>query len=192
MSHEAKHINQSDKIIQAVRQWLESVVIGLNLCPFARRELEQESIRFALTDSVSEEALLHVLITELELLNNDESIETTLIIHPQTLQDFDAYNQFLQLADELLVDLDLDGIYQIASFHPHYQFDGTTADAAENYSNRSPYPLLHLLRETSVERAVASHADIDSIPQRNIEHLNQLGKQKLQALLQACRPELER
>ena len=126
------------------------------------------------------------LETEIELLGNDESIETTLLIHPEVLQDFFDYNQFLELADELLVLMELDGVYQVASFHPDYQFAGTAADDVENYTNRSPYPLLHILREESLARSIAAYPDIEEIPVRNIEQMKNLGREKLQALIQSC------
>ena len=171
-----------DKITAAVRDWLESVVIGLNLCPFARRELIHDRVRFSISDATSEVQLLQALEAELEHLAEDAAIETTLLIHPDVLQDFADYNQFLELADGLLVQMQLDGVFQIASFHPDYQFAGTDADAAENYTNRSPYPILHLLREDSLSRAIENTADIDQIPLRNIRKMNQLGIEKLRLL----------
>jgi hypothetical protein len=161
-------------------------VVGLNLCPFAKRELVNDRVRFAVTDSTTEEQLLAALQAELELLNNDANIETTLLIHAYVLQDFYDYNQFLNVADELLLQMNLDGVYQVASFHPHYQFGGTAPDDAENYTNRSPYPMLHLIREESLERAIAGYPDVDQVPERNIALMNRLGQEKLQALLQAC------
>ena len=131
---------------QATRDWLEQVVIGLNLCPFAHREFANDRVRFAITDATTELQLLQSLESELQLLFGDPSIETTLLIHPQALGDFADYNQFLDLADGLLVQMNLEGIFQIASFHPDYQFDGTSPGDAENYTNRSPYPTLHILR----------------------------------------------
>ena len=177
---------EDDKIIASVRQWVESLVVGLNLCPFAKRELVKSRVRFAVTKAINEEQLLMVLQAELELLNSDSSIETTLLIHTEVLQDFYDYNQFLGYADRLLVQMDLEGICQIASFHPDYQFGGTEPDDAENYTNRSPYPLLHLIREASLTRVIADYPVADQIPARNVELMNSLGEDKLQALLQAC------
>lgn len=179
-------MEEDDKVIGAVRQWVDTVVVDLNLCPFAKRELLKNRVRFAATESTTEERLLTALEAELELLNDDSSIETTLLIHPQVLQDFDDYNQFLNFADGLLTQMKLEGVYQIASFHPHYQFGGTEPDDVENYTNRSPYPMLHLIREESLERAIADFPDVEQIPARNIELMNSLGKDKLQALMQAC------
>ena len=176
----------NNEIIASVQHWVKSFVVELNLCPFAKRELMNNRIRFALTTAQSEKELLIALQTEFELLNHDTSIETTLLIHAEVLQDFDSYNQFLNVADQLLRTMNLEGVYQIASFHPHYQFDGTSRDDAENYTNRSPHPLLHLLREESLTQAIANTADIEQVPIRNIEQMNRLGKDRLQALLQTC------
>ena len=176
----------NEKIIKPVRHWVESVVVGLNLCPFAKRELVRNRVRFSVTEAVTEEQLLEALQTELELLNNDETIETTLLIHPDVLQDFYDYNQFLDYVDDLLDQLELDGIYQVASFHPDYQFGGTEPDDVENYTNKSPYPMLHLIRESSLEQAIATYPDSDKIPERNIALLETMGREKMKALLQAC------
>ena len=173
-------------IIRAVKSWVETLVVGLNLCPFARRELSANRVRFSVTDSATEEQLLAELHVELELLNSDDSIETTLLIHPDVLQDFYDYNQFLDYVDGLLQQMGLEGVYQVASFHPDYQFGGTEADDAENYTNRSPYPILQLIREASLAQAVANYADSDEIPERNIALANSLGRDKMQALLDAC------
>jgi len=175
-----------EKTIGPVRHWVETVVVGLNLCPFARRELVNGRVRFSVSEAETEEQLLADLQAELELLNNDEAVETTLLIHPGVLQDFFEYNQFLNYVDRLLMQMELEGVYQVASFHPDYQFSGTRPDDVENYTNRSPYPMLHLIREDSLERAIASYPDPDRIPERNIELLESLGRDKMQALLQAC------
>jgi hypothetical protein len=173
-----------DAVAAVVRQWLESLVIKLNLCPFAGRELLNDRVRFAVTSATSEDELLNALQTELELLGTDTSIETTLLIHPQVLGDFAAYNQFLDAADGLLKYLELEGIYQVASFHPDYQFGGTEPDDVENFTNRSPYPLLHLLREESLERAIAEFPDAEKIPERNITLMKSMGEEQLRRLWQ--------
>ncbi len=175
-----------EQIVRCVQQWVETVVVDLNLCPFAKRELVKGRVCFAVCDAATEEALLSALQNELELLGNDSAIETTLLIHPQVLLEFFSYNQFLDYADQLLVAMKLDGIYQIASFHPDYQFQGAGPDDAENYSNRSPFPMLHLLREDSLEKVIAEYADVDDIPARNIALMNDMGRERLSSLLQAC------
>lgn len=174
------------RIIDSVRQWLETVVIGLKLCPFAKDELLNQRIRFTISAASTEEDLLIDLQAELDLLGRDEAIETTLLIHPQVLGDFYDYNQFLNVVDGLLMETGLEGIFQIASFHPDYQFGGTRPDDAENYTNKSPYAILHLLREASLEKAIASYPDAGNIPERNIGLMESMGQDKLEALLGSC------
>ncbi len=161
-------------VIDATRKWLSDFVIEHNLCPFARRELANETIRFVESDASDIERLLGQLHQELMLLEQDATVETTLLIHPNVLSDFQDYLDFLDIANGLLIELDLEGIFQVASFHPDYQFADTKFSDPENLTNRSPYPMLHLLREASVEKAVASHPDPESIPERNIALMKQL------------------
>ena len=163
--------------IAATRQWLERAVIGLNLCPFAKAVHVKQQVRFVLSDASTPEALLEQLAEELLLLRDTpaDEIDTTLIVHPDVLQDFLDYNDFLDNADAAVEALDLGGILQVASFHPDYQFAGTAPQDISNYTNRAPYPTLHLLREDSVSRAVAAFPEADSIVDRNIETLDRLG-----------------
>ncbi|MCM0612842.1 DUF1415 domain-containing protein [Marinobacter sediminum] len=174
------------EIINATRKWVEDVVVGYNLCPFAKKELVRNRVRFVVSEAETEDELLQALHSELQRLQYEPDIETTLLIHPDVLKDFAPYNEFLDAADGLLAYLDMDGIYQIASFHPDYQFEGTEPGSAENYTNRSPYPMLHLLREASLEAAIESYPDVDSIPQRNIELMDELGAQKMRNILLSC------
>ena len=159
------------------RRWLEKAVIGLNLCPFAKAVYVKQQVRFVLSDATTPEALLEELAEELVLLRDTpaERIDTTLIVHPDVLGDFLDYNDFLDNADAAVEALDLQGILQVASFHPQYQFAGTAPDDVSNYTNRAPYPMLHLLREDSVERAVAAFPDPGVIVERNIATLDELG-----------------
>ena len=175
-----------ESVLESVRQWVETVVVGLNLCPFAKRELVDDRVRFVATEATTWMDLLAALQAELKTLDTTPAIETTLLVHPGVLQDFEEYNQFLDAADALLVQMELEGIFQIASFHPDYLFAGTNPEDAENYTNRSPYPLLHLLREASLEQAITDHPDVNEIPLRNIELMQQMGAARLKALLQAC------
>jgi len=163
--------------IAETRTWLEQIVIGLNLCPFAKAVYVKDQVRFVLSDATTVEALVEELAEELVLLRDTpaEQIDTTLIVHPDVLTDFLDYNDFLDNADAAIEALDLQGILQVASFHPQYQFEGVAPDDVSNYTNRAPYPTLHLLREDSVERAVAAFPDPDVIVQRNIETLDTLG-----------------
>ena len=172
--------------LDITRRWVENVVVELNLCPFARRELIGGKVRFSETGAIDIESLLQALVEELEYLNLHPEIETTLLIHPKVLTEFSDYNPFLDLADALLCDMQLQGVYQIASFHPGYRFAGTRKEDAENYSNRSPFPMLHLIREASLERAIAGYPDPQNIPERNIALLNKLGRNTLQAALENC------
>ena len=164
-------------VIAGTRGWLESAVIGLNLCPFAKLPYRQNRVRLVVSDARDEEQLLQDLADELAALNAAEpaECETTVLIHPQVLTDFLDYNDFLDAADALLEALALDGALQIASFHPDYQFADSAADDITNCSNRAPYPCLHLLREASVEQAVASVGDTDAIFERNMATLRDLG-----------------
>ena len=174
------------QIVATVEQWLHTFIVGLGLCPFARTPLASGTVRFNVSRAVIEENLLHDLAIELQHLDTAPEIETTLLIVPDVLQDFGDYNQFLELAERLVSELGYEGIYQIASFHPDYQFAGTAPEDAENYSNRSTYPLLHLLREESVTEATASHTNPEAIPERNIELLAKLGQTRLEQMLRDC------
>lgn len=176
----------NDSIIAAVRQWVEQLVIGYNLCPFAKRELVRDRVRFFVSQAQDEEQLLVDLENELTLLGEEEGIETTLLITPQVLQDFFDFNQFLGRADQRVAQLKFKGVFQIANFHPDYQFFGTEPDDAENYTNKSPYPVLHLLREVSLDQAIENYPDAESIPDRNIEQLEQMGSDQLRRLLEDC------
>ena len=163
--------------IDATRRWVERAVIGLNLCPFAKAVYVKQQVRFVLSDASTPEALLEQLAEELLLLRDTpaDEVDTTLLVHPDVLQDFLEYNDFLDNADAAVEALDLGGILQVASFHPDYQFAGTAPQDISNYTNRAPYPTLHLLREDSVSRAVAAFPEADSIVDRNIETLDRLG-----------------
>lgn len=181
--------SESESVTRATVNWVERVVVALNLCPFAKVPLANGAVRYCVAQAAGVEALLQMLIDELRYLDEHPDTETTLLIHPYVLSDFHDYNVFLALADDLLVELDREGVYQVASFHPGYQFAGTSAEDAENYSNRSPYPMLHLLREDSVEEAVEAHPDSHRIPERNVELLSGLGSAALAELLSACSAE---
>ncbi len=169
-------INATDPIADT-RRWLERAVIGLNLCPFAKAVVAKGQVRIVLCEAVTTEALLDVLGDELLSLRDTPAdlVDTTMIVHPHVLADFIDYNDFLDTADALVEELDLDGVLQVASFHPRYQFADSAPDDIENYTNRSPWPTLHLLREDSVSRAVDAFPDPDAIIDRNIATLQDLG-----------------
>jgi hypothetical protein len=163
--------------IADTRRWIERAVIGLNLCPFAKAVVARGQVRYVLSEADTPQALLEVLGDELVHLRDTpaDALDTTLIVHPHVLADFADYNDFLDSADALVVELGLDGVLQVASFHPQYRFAGSAPDDVENFTNRSPQPTLHLLRENSVSRAVAAYPDPDVIVERNIASLRQLG-----------------
>jgi hypothetical protein len=172
--------------IADTRRWLERAVIGLNLCPFAKAVYVKQQVRFVLSEARDPQALLGQLRDELEWLHHadPQQTDTTLIVHPHALTDFLDYNDFLDAADGLVAELGLEGELQVASFHPDYRFAGTGHDDIGNCTNRSPWPTLHLLREASVERAVAAFPDPDAIVERNIATLEQLGHEGWQRLMQ--------
>jgi hypothetical protein len=166
-----------DDVIAATRVWVERAVIGLNLCPFAKAVYVKNQIRYTVSEARTPEALLDDLLRELRSLSHAsaEDVDTTLLIHPHVLNDFLDYNDFLQVADAAVEELDLAGVLQVASFHPRYQFAGTAADDITNYTNRSPYPTLHLLREASVDQAVEAFPDAEEIYEKNVETMRRLG-----------------
>jgi len=173
-------------IVTATRHWVETVVVDLNLCPFAKRELVRDRIRFTVSTATDEEQLIQDLEKELRWLQDNPAVETTLLVHPEVLTDFEDYNQFLDLVEVLISQMRLSGELQVASFHPDYQFHGTEPDDVENTTNRSPYPMLHLIREASIGAAIANYPDPEGIPERNIETVERLGREHMKALLQAC------
>jgi len=174
----------SEKLIADTTRWLERAVIGLNLCPFAKAVHVKGQIRYVVSAATTPEALADDLQRELEFLAEASAalVDTTLLIHPQVLTDFLDFNDFLQVADGIVEELELDGILQVASFHPQFQFEGTEPDDITNYTNRAPYPTLHLLREDSVERAVAAFPDELAIAETNIGTLEKLGIEGWKAL----------
>jgi hypothetical protein len=170
--------------IAATRAWIDTTVIGLNLCPFAKRVVDASLVRYTVSSALVVEPLLDDLLREARLLTNTpaETLDTTLLIHPHVLGDFLDYNDFLAVADAALDALGLRGTLQLASFHPGYRFAGTAADDVTNFTNRSPYPMLHLLRESSVSRAVASVMDARHIYERNRSTMRRLGPSGVAAL----------
>jgi len=167
----------SSVYIEDTRRWLERAVIGLNLCPFAKAVHVKQQIHYALSHAQGVNELRDELVTQLrELVNlNADVRETTLLIVPTVLRDFLDFNDFLAQAEEALKALDLEGVIQIASFHPNYQFAGTRADDITNFTNRSPYPTLHLIREASIDRAVDAFPDPEAIFETNMQTLENLG-----------------
>jgi hypothetical protein len=167
-----------DEVIAATRTWLERAVIGLGLCPFAKAVHVKGQIRYVVSRARNSDVLLEHLERELDALAAapPDEVDTTLLIHPDVLEDFLDYNDFLELADRVVEELGYAGVLQVASFHPRYQFEGTDADDITNYTNRSPYPILHILREASVDQAVAAFPEAEKIFEKNIETMQRLGK----------------
>jgi hypothetical protein len=166
-----------ETIIAATQLWLEKAVIGLNLCPFAKAVHVKKQIRYVVSAATAPESLLEELLNELRTLQDadPEKIDTTLLIHPYVLTDFLDFNDFLDTVDLAVAEPEFNDEFQVASLHPQYQFAGTAPDDIENYTNRSPYPTLHLLREASVDRAVDAFPDGDKIVDNNIETMKKLG-----------------
>lgn len=169
--------SHQDAVIAATRHWLARAVIGLNLCPFAKSVYVKEQVRYVVCDAKEAADVLDVLERELKLLAETDpaQVDTTLLIVPEALADFLEFNDLLYFAGRLLGSLRLEGMLQIASFHPQYQFEGTEPDDIENYTNRAPYPILHLLREDSIARAAAAFPDAADIYERNMETMRRLG-----------------
>lgn len=173
------------RFVSQTRRWISSVVIGLNLCPFAQRVLKEDKIRYVVTETKIAEELLQILSSELEVLASTpiDSVETTLLIHPFVLDNFLDYVDFLVVAEKKIEGLGLRGIIQIASFHPEYQFAKTDPESEENYTNRSPYQMLHLLREDSISRYASDPNHLLEIPERNKRTLRAMGREKIRAIL---------
>lgn len=173
--------------IEQTQAWLNQVIIHYNICPFARAVVENNTLLFHVDEAITIEENLATLIAQMEHLDqHDDEIETTLLIYPQQFVDFEDFLDYVALADELLFIQGYEGIYQLASFHPDYRFANADENDAANYTNRSPYPMLHLIRERSIDAALQYYPRPEKIPERNIELLRELGLVKMQALLSAC------
>mgnify|MGYP003345925565 FL=1 len=175
---------QERTVIEDTQKWLLDAVVGLNLCPFAKAVIVKNRVRYRVCPSAQPEDVLAMLRDELQHLAaaDPDTLDTTLLIAPRALPDFLDFNDFLAECDRVLTDLELDGVLQVADFHPRYQFGGTDVDDIENFTNRAPYPTLHLLREASIDQAVQAYPDASLIFERNIEVLKKLGHAGWQAL----------
>ncbi len=174
----------AETVIDQTQAWIAEVVIGLNLCPFARRVFDGALIRYTVTDATNEEQLREALALELRALAEvpSEQVETAFLIHPHALADFLDYNDFVADANDLIAEMGLEGVIQIATFHPRYQFAGTKPEDVENYTNRSPFPMLHLLREASISAVNHDPAKLHEIPRRNVETLRKMGLAQVRLL----------
>lgn len=175
-----------ETVIDETRNWIRSVVIGLNLCPFAARSVDKNRVRYVVSAAQTLEACLTALMQEVQRLDDDDSIDTTLLILPEAFPDFEEFLELTELADELLAENEYEGIYQVASFHPDYHFEDAPEDDPADFTNRSIYPMLHLLREEQVEQAIDSHPDPEGIPERNVQFTREKGLEYMKKLRDAC------
>lgn len=176
----------NEQLIANTKKWIQEVVIGCNFCPFAAKEVKNGTVRYVLAEQNTTKTLLPFLSSECELLDNDSSIETTIVILPTGFEKFSGYLKLVERAENLLEENGHAGIYQVASFHPLYCFAGTAENDAANFTNRSPYPMLHLLREDSIEKAIARYPNAEGIPDRNIEFARKKGSTYMQMLRDSC------
>lgn len=173
-------------LINHTKKWLSSVVIAHKLCPFAKREYETDRIHYDVIHAPDFESQLTQILAQCAALDKNPSRETTLLIFPTSLSDFEDYLDVLETANACLKDQGYEGIYQLASFHPNYRFEGTQDNDPSNYTNRSPYPMLHILREASLETALSNYPNPENIPKRNVKLTQDLGLKTLRAWLAAC------
>lgn len=176
-------MHPDSSITEHTLHWVRDFVVGYNLCPFAKMPLNKGSIKIAVCDDKKQSVALEALMSEIHFLDEHPATETTLLVFSAGFKDFFAYLDLVDLAEQLLQELDYEGIYQIATFHPDYYFIDTEPDDITNYTNRSPYPMLHLLRESSLEHAIAAYGDTDQIPERNQETLRALSLEQIKKIL---------
>lgn len=172
-----------EQVTTQTAKWVNDFIIDLNVCPFAKREMERESVRFVVLRSKKTQVALEELMSEVHWLDGHPETETTILVFPTLFTDFYRYLDFVDLAENLMLEQEYDGVYQLATFHPDYCFSGTEPEDVSNYTNRSPYPMLHLLREASVEKAIEFYGDTDEIPERNIDVMEEMGREKLEKIL---------
>ena len=173
-------------IIEQTKEWVNSVIVAHNYCPFAKREVDKGNVRYQVVHETEFNNLLNAVLQECVWLDQNADTETTLAIFPSNLSEFNLFLDCLTLAEELLISEGYEGVYQIASFHPNYCFQGAEENDPANYTNRSPYPMFHLIRESSVQVAIENHPDPESIPERNIEYAREQGLDKMKASLEKC------
>lgn len=179
-------MSPSERAITETKNWIINVVVGCNFCPFAAREVKLDTIHYQVNESTDIAEILQSLLDECKRLDDHPDIETTLIILTQSFDDFDEYLELVDLADQLIETEGYEGIYQVASFHPDYVFMDSTNRDPSNFTNRSIYPMLHILREESIERALATFPDPDSITQKNIASAHKKGNIGMIALRNTC------
>ncbi|MEO7524168.1 MAG: DUF1415 domain-containing protein [Ferruginibacter sp.] len=170
-------------IIEQTKNWINTVVVGCGFCPFAAKEMKRGSVHYVVLQNATKSSALEAVVRSMQLLDTKENIETSLLIIPEGFSSFNAYLELTDMAETLLAKEKYEGIYQVASFHPQYLFAGSKADDAANYTNRSPYPMLHFLREESVSKAIDSYPNINEVPYRNIRFANEKGIDYMKNLL---------
>ncbi len=178
--------NDSNNIIKHTRNWVSQVIVKYNICPFARKEVENNSIGYKLVEHSQIDKALEEFLLECAHLSEQPEIETSLVIFPQGFDTFERYLDLLDFANELIIEQGYEGVFQLASFHPDYCFEGESHDDAANYTNRSPYPTIHIIREASIEAALANYPHPETIPQRNIDFTRKKGAEFFQHLLTQC------
>ncbi|KTC72421.1 hypothetical protein Lbir_1196 [Legionella birminghamensis] len=171
-------------IVNKTKQWIENFIIRFNLCPFAKKEMRKKSVRFQVAEVSNMEEALQALLDELVYLESNPAIETSFLIYPQHFEDFFYYLELVERGDSLIQKVNLEGVFQIASFHPDYYFANTPSDDVCNYTNRSPYPMLHLLREANLEKAIERYGDTESIPENNMRLLRTLGLEAVKKIIE--------
>ncbi|MBO9201495.1 MULTISPECIES: DUF1415 domain-containing protein [Niastella] len=174
------------QIIEQTRNWIKTVVIGLNFCPFANREFKNNTIHYQVEHGTTRSDARNALLKECKRLDANKNIATTLLIFPDYFKEFDTYLQFVSFAEQLMRQKGYEGVYQLATFHPFYQFEGSAPDDAANYTNRSIYPMLHLLREEQVHKAIQFYGNADEIPERNIQFAREKGVPYFKMLRDSC------
>lgn len=175
-SHSSSQPEVCDKVVLTrVQRWLNEVIVGQGFCPFAKAPRDNNSIKYAIQQEDNQDTLFKHLLKECDSLLQDDKCETSLLIYTHALQSFDAYLDFLETANNLLFEAKLEGILQLASFHPDYVFADAPKQCSSHYTNRAPYPIIHILREDSITEALVNVASPEAIPERNIEHAKQLG-----------------
>ena len=179
-----------EQVEQQIRAWLDHFVVGLNLCPFARPVVASAALRISICDAKQLQQVAEAFMAELDLIQQspESDIATTLLVLPNALNDFEEYLSFIENADALIDQMDLTGIIQLASFHPDYQFEAEPSDSVSHFTNRSPYPLIHFLREEMMERVLENVPHPEQIPQRNIQKLEAMGRGAVEQLLQSLKP----
>jgi len=179
-------LNSDELVSLQTQNWVKTFIVALNVCPFAKREVERDSIRLSVVRSKKSDVALEELMAEIAWLDENPETETSLVVFPTMFSDFHDYLDFVFMTEDLMAEQGCEGVYQVATFHPDYCFDGVDQDDVSNYTNRSPYPMIHLLREASVEKAIEFYGDTSGIPDDNIALMKKMGQQKVENILQSC------